>query len=746
MTQVQTVPAISTISLRAKVQLAQHSGSLLAFSSAAVLFVLALAWMGYDLRALSWAYIGDQVDTLFSGWMIHQATQNLLSGDLSYSPMFYGEPAPFALTNGMYGVALLAMPLYFFTGKNVILTQNLFLLISFPLTAWAAYLWIRRVLRIPALYAVVGALLITFTPQRIYHIPRIENALLAFFFFALIALHALLERPGLRWAVVLGVSFALTLLISPYVGYILLVLGGIILVYVLIRRSALITPRLLAYLGLAGVLGVGLTLPFMLFRLKSPTFTTGHPLEVVVYFAPSLSDWLTGFSHLYYPVNGNPQEVGWTIERSLFMGFLVPVLSLLGWVWRREDDPPVNGLSRTEILSLYGIVTIAGYVLALGPLLKWNNQPLFPTPYMLLMWIPGFSGIRFPQRFIFLAVFGTAVLVSYALHALRRHLPRSAYAGVLGLILFGLLLEYLPFNGDTSRSIPGYRPDARHIQFQVRSLEPHPPIYDWLAKQAPGTPVFHYPHFTSEAFRDQSYWRMDWLAGYEYSAYQSIHNQPMIGGIASLYPGWYFELPWESFPNPEIMQFLRDRGARYILLHHELLTVVEQRDLASRMDHYQVMWGPLRFIDQIGEVEVYELTAGDFTFYEFDQPLPESWSWFPPVTAQDGTTHQQSTVSDSRLEVSIQQPAERTVAFRVVAVSDLRVLDAMRLEVNGVEIPLTIDEREEAGGMLSGTVPASALAAAPEITTLRFYLGDEALALFQPTFALDWLHLQAAPE
>lgn len=721
----------------------KHYGSLMVLGLSTLLFLLALMWIGVDLRMIKRAYVGDQVDTLVSSWLIHQATDNLLHGDLTRSTMFYGEPVPFALTNGMFGVAILTMPLYFLTGKNLILTQNIYLILSFPLTAWAAYLWIQQALRIRPIYAVIGALLITFTPLRFYHIPRIELDLMAFFFVMLIALHKLIDQPRVRWAVVLGMCFAFSMLISAYMSYIFLVLAAIIMLFVLFRHTALITRSLLAHLALAGVLGIALVLPFVLFRFRNPTFTAGHSLDAIVYFAPNLSDWFTGFSHLYRPTQGNPQELGWQIERSMFLGFIVPTLSVLGWLWRKQnDDPRTEALSRSEMLTLYAIVTIAGYILALGPLLKWNEKPLIPLPYLLLMWIPGFSGIRFPERFFFLAVFGTGLLTAYALHALSRRFTPQVYASVLAVILAGLLVEYLPFNGDTSRSIPGQHPDARHTQLQMRPLEPHPPIYDWLADQPPGTPVFHYPQNISEEMRAQSTLRMDPLAAHQYAAYQPLHDQPMIGGIASLYPDWYFKLHWDPFPNPEVMTFLRDRGARYIIVHHELMTGRDSHILQVQMEDYQAMWGPLRFVDRVGDAEIYELVPGDFTFYEFNQPLPGAWNWFPPIESEDGVTHQQSTVSDSRLEVHIQHPIDRSVRLRVVALSDHRLLAAMRFSVNGVEIPLKIEHRELDGGVLSGSIPASALRAAPALNTLRFYLGDEALDVFAPTFALDWVRLE----
>lgn len=721
------------------VLIARHWGALLTLGVSTLLILLAFKWMGYHFSAIGRALIGDQVDTNLGSWMLYQAYRNLLSGDLSASPLFWGEPAPFALMHGMYGVALLTLPLYWLTSQNLALTYNLYLIAAFPLTALVAYLWVRDLIKPHPLTAMLAALLITFTPQRFYHISRIEFALLLPFFIALIALRRVLERPRIKWAVVLGFTAGYTLLLSAYLGYILVVIGGIITLYTVVRRFDLLNWRLVGMLALAAAIGIGINLPFTLFRFQNPLFVQNHNVDEIVYFAPSLSDWFVGFSHLYWPAHGDPQYLGWGIERSMFLGFVVLILAALGCRWRRYGAEIEGILTRTETLTLYAIITITGYILALGPILKWNDRPIFPLPYTLLLSIPGFTGIRFPSRFILLAVIGTALLAAHALTVMRARLDRRMFALLAAAISVGLLLEYLPFNGDTSRRFPGEWPDERHVQLQTRSPEPHPPIYDWLAEQPPDTVVFHYPHMLSGEFIAQYPYRMNPFAMHEYVLYQRIHNQPTVQGVASIYPEWFFRLDWGSFPNIDIMEFLRERGVEYILIHHEMMIETESLRFEGRLREFESMWGAFSFVERVGDVDVYALAPGDFTYYEFHQTTPIDWNWYPPVQTEEGITYQISTVANSVLPVMIQPPAERGVSMRVVALSDPALLDEVRLQVNGIEIPLDVVDRR--AGTLAGTIPAEAISTTPEPTSLRFYLGPGAVNYPQPSFGLDWVRL-----
>ena len=56
--------------------------------------------------------------------------------ELGHSAFFYPDKNPFAATIAPYGVALQVLPLYVLT-DNVFLTNNVYVLLTYPLTAWA---------------------------------------------------------------------------------------------------------------------------------------------------------------------------------------------------------------------------------------------------------------------------------------------------------------------------------------------------------------------------------------------------------------------------------------------------------------------------------------------------------------------------------------------------------------------------------------------------------------------------------
>ena len=90
----------------------RHTGSIAVIAIATGLTILALEWLGYDFSLLSTAYIGDLEDTVYTGWQLEQAMNNLLKrpDELGYSPAFYPEPNSFSYMVAPYGIAIMALP------------------------------------------------------------------------------------------------------------------------------------------------------------------------------------------------------------------------------------------------------------------------------------------------------------------------------------------------------------------------------------------------------------------------------------------------------------------------------------------------------------------------------------------------------------------------------------------------------------------------------------------------------------
>jgi hypothetical protein len=121
--------------------------------------------------------------------------------------------------------------------------------------------------------------------------------------------------------------------------------------------------------------------------------------DLLSFIVPNRDHWLLGGAAPWW------QALDSAIHDRTYLGLIVVGLAVLGgWTRRRE--------ARTWLwVALVGI----GVVLALGPVLQFNHQPLGPAPLSLLENVPPFSFVRGPERFATLAYLGLAVLAGFGI-------------------------------------------------------------------------------------------------------------------------------------------------------------------------------------------------------------------------------------------------------------------------------------------------------------------------------------------
>jgi hypothetical protein len=155
-----------------------------------------------------------------------------------------------------------------------------------------------------------------------------------------------------------------------------------------------------------------------------------------------------------------------------------------------------------------------------------------------------YGALRVPARFAMLTVMFLSVLAGLGASMLLKRLARApAQYAILGLILAALIAESLP------------RP-------LVLSELPTriPPVYHWL-KNMPAGPILEYP--------------VGQLGGRvgpqdpTYMFYSTVHWRPLLNGYSGFAPLSYYELlaEMQNFPDPASLEYLRRRGARYLLVH-----------------------------------------------------------------------------------------------------------------------------------------------------------------------------------
>lgn len=247
-------------------------------------------------------------------------------------------------------------------------------------------------------------------------------------------------------------------------------------------------------------------------------------------------------------------------------GLLTSLLAVLGVLFFIKQKP--------YLVNLVGL-TLAGIILALGLLLRWNGEmvslPVFrplnlglwavghfykpevfprfypvqldtaiPLPsFLLTIFVPYWEGAHTLSRFAVLGMLGASVLAGLGLD----RLPKLAR-----IFLYALwIVEILP-NPTASMPIP---------------FEPHP-AYAWLARQTfrPG-----------EGIIDIAARRPILMIGGEIAWATWLHGKPTAAGMGSAWPGHslilleYLSENPSVFSEPEISLILQQYGVRYLFLH-----------------------------------------------------------------------------------------------------------------------------------------------------------------------------------
>ncbi len=542
------------------------------------LALLSIDWLGHDLRTFGTVLIGDQGDTLINSWALYQALDNLLRRpwtELGYAPIFYDDPAPFATTIAPYGIALQTLPLYLLSGGNLPLTYNTYLLMTFPLTALAAYGLARIVTGAPPIIAGFAALLVAFAPYRYLYLAGIETLSPHTLLFALLCLHlTLIRRQNVRFGSLTGAAFFITFTTSGYLGVYFAWMAAVIVGAAALRRA--LSRRAFIGLVVAAAVGLSLSAPFMLWRYANPAFRAPLPYWEKVRNSAALDHLLVGSSAFWLNVIETPPPVGAQIR--LMQGAVVTALAVMGctMVWR------VPGKS----VRPYALIFALGFVLAVGPELRPRANDLsgLPTPYRLLFDLPGLDKLRSPSRYATLSMIAGPVLAAYALSRWRQ---RHRFVLILALVSVLAFVETVPPNRNRVPYIALERARRRYV---TTYRNPPRTLYAWLASQPRDTVVLHLP--ADEAF--------------QYTADLPLHNRPMLNGEASLRPAWYAQTGWDAFPDMATMVHVLERGADYVFVHTRYLSDDEYADLTARIAGEPRLGEPARFDD----VDVYLVLPG----------------------------------------------------------------------------------------------------------------------------------------
>ncbi len=492
------------------------------------------------------------------GWILAWGAHALVTqpGRLFEANLMYPLEHSLAFSDHMLGAQPIFAPLYFLTG-NPTLAYNVLFIATFALTAFAAccLAWSWTGALGPS---VVAGVLVGFAPVRLGHIHHLHVLVLCWAPLVLLFLHRVLQTGRWRDLAAFAGWFLLQALSSVYAGF--LAAAGVVLyvgVYIAaIDRTVLnraMAVKALAFAGAGLAVLVPVHLPYLWVRNAwgSPwttgTLAGGSADARSFLSAPFLmNDAYLGLSRAVQPVLED--------DKLLFPGLVLPALALLGVLVPPRDLPPARA---RQARLLFGIVTLAALVLALGPSLTvWGHKTSIPLPYLLLQYVPGWSVTRIPARFVLLAVVAAGPLA--ALGAMRlTELARDRRWGraAVSAALIGLFLVEL-----------GGKP----LPLDATPTTPLPETYRWLAWERPG-PVLEVPVTDPPGMR--------------YLYLSTAHWLPVLGPISSFAPGAYLELrdALAELPSPRAVQQAAVLGVAALVVHGDRLSAEARARFAAQI-------------------------------------------------------------------------------------------------------------------------------------------------------------------
>jgi hypothetical protein len=390
---------------------------------------------------------------------------------------FYPYPRSIVLTDAMVSLAIVNVPVRWFT-SNPWVGYNLLIVAAYYLSCvWGAAL-ARRITGSETA-GVWGGLFWAFLFFRVHQIGHLQILSFQVMPAAVLAWLNFRERPAVRPSLLFALAVIAQALVSWYLA---VILATILIVVALGRPVAALLKlplrRRVGYVALALATIVLVIAPFALPYAKG--FSDSSLMErraLVDTFGDAVSwrDYLTPPTPTLAGrmIRDNPYWL-WG-ENSLYVGFVPLLLSAVAIVgaWQRR-------VSRRWALIGLALVVV-GFVLALGFVSPRLGIPL-PLHYLAGV-MPFLAGLRATQRFSLVLYMGVLILSSLGMwHLLRSLRHRFAYAvaaGLCALFLVEVFPVSLPIDPATRYEVSA--PDRFIADLQRERTAPlvvlHLPIY-----------------------------------------------------------------------------------------------------------------------------------------------------------------------------------------------------------------------------------------------------------------------------
>jgi hypothetical protein len=258
----------------------------------------------------------------------------------------------------------------------------------------------------------------------------------------------------------------------------------------------------------------------------------------------------------------------------LFPGFLAIVLGVAGAATMARH--PGSGERRLsgdrETLVLYGSLGLLALWASLGP-----RAGLYTLLYKV---VPVFSLLRAPGRTGLIVTLILALFASFGVRALRRRFTgRTSQLVAAGCCAAALI-------------------ELTGVPIDWREAKPISPAYDLLARLPRGA-VAEFPFYER---------RIDFHLHTIYMVNSTRHWQPLLNGYSDHIPPDFRTLAvtLASFPSAESFEALKQRRARYLVIHRDLYGAQTMPQIEARLAPY------LRYLRELASddrVQMFEIMA-----------------------------------------------------------------------------------------------------------------------------------------
>jgi hypothetical protein len=496
--------------------------------------------------------VNDVGDPLLNAWALSWVAHELpiAPARIFDANIFHPEPHTLTFSETLLAPALAVAPLRWL-GVGSILVYNIVFLSGFVVSGVGTTLLVYALTGDRGAGLVAG-IIFAFLPYRIDHYAHLQLQQTQFIPLALWALHKVAESGRVRDGALVGAAVAGQLLSCMYYGIFLVPYLAVVAAVLLVKgrvstthanglvdltlrfdpgwwrtRAVALTAGALVCLAIVGPAGRA--------YLAARTTVGERGIEEIERGSATWRN-LAATSELNV-LYGRWADTFGSPERRLFAG-IVPMALALVALW-----PPVSRVR---------IAYAAAFIFAVDMSLGVNGL----TYRFLYDHLLPFRALRVPARMGLLVGFSLAVLAGLGVARLGRGIPPRRRTWLAAGCCALVLLEYRSQPLDLA-SIPR-KPPAIYADLVRADTDGAAPIVELPIAQEDPT----------------------------YMYYSTFHWRPLVNGYSGFFPASYGHLAdvLRTLPSDEGFAALREHGARYVLVHGELMTWNNYRRLIAALD------------------------------------------------------------------------------------------------------------------------------------------------------------------